>query len=504
MKWLLCALTLGASILVVTGHAANPRDPYDPSVKADLYYACADEIKLAEATSPQTAWFRYAWAHQFKNFQQPGIFFDKLKKETRPQWIPFHYLYACASVTYIVQQKNGVGSGKEALTQWRKLRSYFDQKYMAGKPSLYPAPSSRAESSPDQRTSPTTIAIAPTGSAETPGAVNQPEADAERERKEARRRQRREAWAALKPAVDDTANRNPNKARKLATLEALTAKPTDGDNRVSKALNLYAENLERRYPNTAGNSPSGSGTGTGVSPARQMESTGSPSAANRTGGYTSPGNMPSREIAACDSDIKNKQLESRNWSGDANERANRLGRYQKQLFEGRCAGHPQAHAYIAGANRMLGYRRDASTSIPASGRQPTDRGNSSGDARSSERSSSSQSPQSSSSSRNRINYVGGHKECIKFTPGKPPKPKSGNVHWFTYYNGCNITLKVCDNMSGKHWGCGYEIKPGKTAKNWDSTANINRNGGNFFACSTSENGKFVHFDKVAHRCFYYN
>lgn len=378
MKWLLCALTLGASILVVTGHAANPRDPYDPSVKADLYYACADEIKLAEATSPQTAWFRYAWAHQFKNFQQPGIFFDKLKKETRPQWIPFHYLYACASVTYIVQQKNGVGSGKEALTQWRKLRSYFDQKYMAGKPSLYPAPSSRAESSPDQRTSPTTIAIAPTGSAETPGAVNQPEADAERERKEARRRQRREAWAALKPAVDDTANRNPNKARKLATLEALTAKPTDGDNRVSKALNLYAENLERRYPNTAGNSPSGSGTGTGVSPARQMESTGSPSAANRTGGYTSPGNMPSREIAACDSDIKNKQLESRNWSGDANERANRLGRYQKQLFEGRCAGHPQAHAYIAGANRMLGYRRDESTSASTSSGQSTSGGSSSG------------------------------------------------------------------------------------------------------------------------------
>jgi len=72
-------------------------------------------------------------------------------------------------------------------------------------------------------------------------------------------------------------------------------------------------------------------------------------------GSSSGGGLPTQQIAACSEDIKRKQIESQSWSGDANAVAIRLGRYQKDLFEGRCAGHPEARAYIAGANKMLGY-----------------------------------------------------------------------------------------------------------------------------------------------------
>lgn len=67
------------------------------------------------------------------------------------------------------------------------------------------------------------------------------------------------------------------------------------------------------------------------------------------------GRLSQQQIAACSEDIKRKQSESQSWSGDVNAVASRLGQYQKDLFEGRCAGHPEAQAYIAGANKMLGY-----------------------------------------------------------------------------------------------------------------------------------------------------
>jgi hypothetical protein len=178
--------------------------------------------------------------------------------------------------------------------------------------------------------------------------------------------------------------------------------------------------------------------------------------------------------------------------------ANRLGRFQKELFEGRCAGHPEAQAYIAGANKMLGYGRSASGSNVA-GNTPSEpvagtvmRDNSDGAA---------QGSQSDSSSGRRKSWVGVQNQCIKFTPGATTPE---GIQWYSYFNGCPITLKVCDNMGKKEWGCGYEIKPGKTEKNWDRPGNVSRYGGNFVACATTENGKNVHFDKQAHLCFYYN
>jgi hypothetical protein len=61
------------------------------------------------------------------------------------------------------------------------------------------------------------------------------------------------------------------------------------------------------------------------------------------------------QIDACSSDIKAMQVQSQSWPGDVNENAARLGLYQKDMFEGRCAGHPEAQAYINSANRMMGY-----------------------------------------------------------------------------------------------------------------------------------------------------
>ena len=130
-------------------NATGPLDPYAPAVRADLEYACAEEIKLAESTSPGTAWFNSSWASQFKQsqYRPPSLAFDRIRKETRPQWIPFHYLDACAAVAYIVQRRSGVGSGKEALTVWRKLRADYEPLLSAGRSST----STAVTSEHDQR-----------------------------------------------------------------------------------------------------------------------------------------------------------------------------------------------------------------------------------------------------------------------------------------------------------------------------------------------------------------
>jgi hypothetical protein len=65
--------------------------------------------------------------------------------------------------------------------------------------------------------------------------------------------------------------------------------------------------------------------------------------------------LSSAQIAACSEEIRRTQLASEGWSGDVNQVAARLGQFQKGLFEGRCAGHPEAQAYLAGANKMLAY-----------------------------------------------------------------------------------------------------------------------------------------------------
>lgn len=70
---------------------------------------------------------------------------------------------------------------------------------------------------------------------------------------------------------------------------------------------------------------------------------------------SSDSGLSTQQIAACSDEIKRTQVESQRWSGNANDVAARLGKFQKEMFEGRCAGHPEASAYLAGANRMLGH-----------------------------------------------------------------------------------------------------------------------------------------------------
>lgn len=76
-----------------------------------------------------------------------------------------------------------------------------------------------------------------------------------------------------------------------------------------------------------------------------------PSMASATMGQT--------DIDACTREIHAKQMESQTWGGDADAVAARLGQFQKDMFEGRCADHPEAQAYINGANRMLGHQAGA-------------------------------------------------------------------------------------------------------------------------------------------------
>lgn len=59
--------------------------------------------------------------------------------------------------------------------------------------------------------------------------------------------------------------------------------------------------------------------------------------------------------ASCSEEIRGLQLASQRWGGNPNDVAARLGRMQKELFQGRCASHPEARAYIASADRMIGY-----------------------------------------------------------------------------------------------------------------------------------------------------
>ncbi len=84
----------------------------------------------------------------------------------------------------------------------------------------------------------------------------------------------------------------------------------------------------------------------------------------RSSSSNSAGLSP-QQITTCSEEIKRKQIESQSWGGDVNDVSARLGQFQKNLFEGRCAGHPEAKAYIAGANKMLGYKIDAPNLTPA-------------------------------------------------------------------------------------------------------------------------------------------
>jgi hypothetical protein len=64
--------------------------------------------------------------------------------------------------------------------------------------------------------------------------------------------------------------------------------------------------------------------------------------------------MGQDQIDSCTQEANQMQVASQSWGGSVQDISRQLGQSQKQLFEGRCAGHPQAAAYLAGANRMLG------------------------------------------------------------------------------------------------------------------------------------------------------
>jgi hypothetical protein len=73
------------------------------------------------------------------------------------------------------------------------------------------------------------------------------------------------------------------------------------------------------------------------------------------------------QISACSEEIRRTRARWKYWPGEAGDAAARLGLFQKELFEGRCAGHPQAQAYVTGANRMLTHAKGRDNPISSSG-----------------------------------------------------------------------------------------------------------------------------------------
>jgi hypothetical protein len=113
------------------------------------------------------------------------------------------------------------------------------------------------------------------------------------------------------------------------------------------------------------NAPAAPSTTSPATPSQQT-SNAPPAKASATPNAPATGLTP-QQIAACSEEIRRKQLESQSWPGDANIVAARLGQFQKDLFEGRCAGHPEAQAYLAGANKMLGYGGSAAAGATQGG-----------------------------------------------------------------------------------------------------------------------------------------
>jgi hypothetical protein len=101
--------------------------------------------------------------------------------------------------------------------------------------------------------------------------------------------------------------------------------------------------------------PKVGGGGPNEPPPAPRPGNGSPGLGVGTIGAPLPKLSPA-QVTACSEEIKRTQIDSQRWPGDVNDVAARLGRFQKDMFEGRCVGHPDAQAYIAGANKMLGYR----------------------------------------------------------------------------------------------------------------------------------------------------
>ena len=90
-----------------------------------------------------------------------------------------------------------------------------------------------------------------------------------------------------------------------------------------------------------------------------LASRGQPEVNPQPASTTRSGRLTPEQIASCTREIQELQVASQRWAGNSNDTASRLGRMQKDLFEGRCAGHPEARAYIEGANKMMGYSANA-------------------------------------------------------------------------------------------------------------------------------------------------
>lgn len=69
-------------------------------------------------------------------------------------------------------------------------------------------------------------------------------------------------------------------------------------------------------------------------------------------------------IVECTEEIRRSRAQWKYWRGDAHAAIARLGLFQKDLFEGRCAGHPQARSYLDNADRLRERARSAAPPVP--------------------------------------------------------------------------------------------------------------------------------------------
>lgn len=123
---------------------APPANAYDQAGKADFEYACAEELRQVNIATPGTSTFGH-WKDQFTRWQMPGAHFESIRTENRLQWIPSHYLSACASIVYVVIMKNGVGNGKQALARWQAMRVEFEKSYTGLAPPSSASPKTQAD-----------------------------------------------------------------------------------------------------------------------------------------------------------------------------------------------------------------------------------------------------------------------------------------------------------------------------------------------------------------------
>lgn len=171
-----------------------------------------------------------------------------------------------------------------------------------------------------------------------------------------------------------------------------------------------------------------------------------PVAASLETNQTNSGKLLPQQISSCSEDIRRTQLESQSWPGDANAVAVRLGKYQKELFEGRCAAHPEAQAYLAGANKMLGYSGAAgsgSNSLSPLASLGGTAGSGSTD---------------SSRTRKVHNPAADAKGCSKLIPSTEWIGKSAMGGNFRFVNNCTTAVEFfwcsdaeCDRDSGNTW-----------------------------------------------------